>query len=46
MRMIFPSAAERDHVVNVYGAVKGLNETTDRLDEYLSGLQDKEQPGA
>jgi uncharacterized protein YndB with AHSA1/START domain len=35
MRMIFPSAAERDHVVNVYGAVKGLNEATDRLGEYL-----------
>jgi uncharacterized protein YndB with AHSA1/START domain len=31
MRMIFPSATERDHVVNVYGAVQGLNETTDRL---------------
>lgn len=35
MRMIFPSAAERDHVVNVYGAVQGLNDTTDRLSEYL-----------
>jgi len=35
MRMIFPSAAERDHMVNVYGAVQGLNDTMDRLGEYL-----------
>ena len=35
MRMIFPSAAERDQVVNVYGAVQGLNDTMDRLGEYL-----------
>jgi uncharacterized protein YndB with AHSA1/START domain len=46
MRMIFPSTAERDHVVNVYGAIQGLNDTTDRLDEYLHGLQDNGQPGA
>ena len=46
MRMIFPSAAERDHVVNVFGAVEGLNDTTDRLGEYLRGLQDNGQPGA
>ena len=38
MRMIFPSASERDHVVNVYGAVQGLNDTTDRLSEYLRDL--------
>lgn len=35
LRMIFPSAAERDHVVKVYGAVQGLNDTMDRLGEYL-----------
>jgi hypothetical protein len=35
MRMIFPSAAERDQEVNVYGAVQGLNDTMDRLGEYL-----------
>jgi uncharacterized protein YndB with AHSA1/START domain len=35
MRIIFPSAEERDHVVKVYGAVQGLNETIDRLREYL-----------
>jgi uncharacterized protein YndB with AHSA1/START domain len=46
MRMIFPSAAERDHVVNVYGAVQGLNDTTDRLSEYLRGLRDNGQPSA
>jgi uncharacterized protein YndB with AHSA1/START domain len=39
MRMIFTSAAERDHVVNVYGAVQGLNETTDRLGEYLRDVK-------
>jgi uncharacterized protein YndB with AHSA1/START domain len=38
MRMVFPSVAERDHVVNVYGAVQGLNDTTDRLGEYLSTM--------
>jgi uncharacterized protein YndB with AHSA1/START domain len=43
MRMIFPSAAERDHVVNVYGAVQGLNETTDRLGEYLRDVKGDEQ---
>jgi hypothetical protein len=35
MRMIFPSPAERDQVVKVYGAVQGLNDTVDRLGEYL-----------
>jgi uncharacterized protein YndB with AHSA1/START domain len=35
MRMIFPSATERDHVVKVYGALKGLGETIDRLGEYI-----------
>jgi uncharacterized protein YndB with AHSA1/START domain len=28
MRMIFPSPAERDHAVKVYGAVQGLNDTS------------------
>jgi hypothetical protein len=31
VRMISPSPAERDHVVTVYGAVQGLNDTIDRL---------------
>jgi hypothetical protein len=35
MRMIFSPAAERDHIVRVYGAVQGLNDTIDRLGEYL-----------
>ena len=37
MRMIFPSAEERDHLVNAYGALKGLGDTIDRLEEYLAG---------
>jgi uncharacterized protein YndB with AHSA1/START domain len=37
MRMIFPSAADRDHLVSVYGALKGLDDTIDRLGEYLAG---------
>ena len=45
IRMIFPSAVERNHVVNVYGAVQGLNDTTDRLSEYLRGLQNAGQAG-
>jgi uncharacterized protein YndB with AHSA1/START domain len=36
MRLIFPSVEERSHVVDVYGAVQGLNDTTDRLSEYLA----------
>ena len=38
MRLIFPSVEERSHVVDVYGAVQGLNDTTDRLGEYLAAL--------
>ena len=46
MRMIFPSAAERDHVVNVYGAVQGLNETTDRLGEHLAARSEGTGPSS
>jgi uncharacterized protein YndB with AHSA1/START domain len=36
MRMQFPSAAARVHVVKTYGAVEGLNETFGRLEERLA----------
>src|SRR5882724_10217009 len=35
MRMLFPSAAAREHVVNKYGAIEGANQTLGRLAEYL-----------
>jgi uncharacterized protein YndB with AHSA1/START domain len=35
MRMQFPSAAARDHVIKTYGAVDGLNQTLGRLEERL-----------
>jgi uncharacterized protein YndB with AHSA1/START domain len=36
MRMVFPTAAERDRVVKEFGADKGLFETLDRLREYVA----------
>ena len=38
MRMLFPSAATRDLVVNTYGAVEGANQTLDRLAEQLARM--------
>jgi uncharacterized protein YndB with AHSA1/START domain len=36
MRMLFPSAAERDRVIAEYGADKGLIQTLGRLEEYVA----------
>jgi uncharacterized protein YndB with AHSA1/START domain len=36
MRMLFPSAETRHHVVEKYGAVAGANQTLDRLAEHLT----------
>ena len=36
MRMVFPSANARDHIVQTYGAVEGLNQTLGRLGEYVA----------
>jgi uncharacterized protein YndB with AHSA1/START domain len=38
MRMIFATAAARTHVIDTYGADKGLTETIGRLAEYVAGL--------
>lgn len=38
MRMVFPSAATLDHVVEKYGAVEGLDQTLGCLAEYLAKL--------
>ncbi len=38
MRMLFPSAAARDHVVKTYGAVEGANQTLGRLEAYLAAF--------
>jgi len=35
-RMVFPTAAHRDHVVKVYGAIEGAKQNFDRLGEYLA----------
>lgn len=39
MRMLFDSVAERDFVVEKYGAIQGGNQTLDRLAEYLETLR-------
>ncbi len=36
MRMVFETAAERDHVAEKYGAVEGGKQTLERLGEYLA----------
>jgi uncharacterized protein YndB with AHSA1/START domain len=36
MQMLFKSAAERNQVVEKYSAVEGLNQTLDKLGEYLA----------
>jgi uncharacterized protein YndB with AHSA1/START domain len=44
IRMVFPSAADRDFVVKEYGAIQGGQETLERLAEYLpkmGGLADE-----
>ncbi len=38
-RMLFESAAQRDKVVKEFGAVEGLNQTLDRLGEYVAKAQ-------
>ena len=35
-RMLFESAAQRDKVAKEFGAVEGLNQTLDRLEEQLA----------
>ena len=40
MRAVFPSAAERDRVIKVYGADKGAVQTLARLADYLAHRAD------
>ena len=40
-RMLFPTAAARDHVVREYGAIEGGQQTLERLGEQLAALQTK-----
>jgi uncharacterized protein YndB with AHSA1/START domain/DNA-binding transcriptional ArsR family regulator len=35
IRMVFPSASERDRVANAYGAIEGGRQTLERLSEHL-----------
>ena len=44
MRMIFPSAAARVHVIDTYGADKGLTETIGRLADYVTSGTTKSDP--
>lgn len=39
IRMVFPSAEERDQVVKVYGAIEGGHQTLDRLAAYVARLR-------
>ncbi|MGH7997728.1 MAG: SRPBCC domain-containing protein [Opitutaceae bacterium] len=38
IRMVFPTAAERDQVVRDFGAIEGGKQTLDRLAEYLPNI--------
>lgn len=38
MRMVFPSAEQRDYVVKKHGAIEGANQTLDRLAGHLLGM--------
>jgi hypothetical protein len=38
IRMVFPSAAERDHVVKEFGAIEGGKQTLERLGDYLAKM--------
>ena len=40
-RMVFPSAATRDHVVKEFGAIEGGKQTLERLGEQLAAMQSK-----
>jgi uncharacterized protein YndB with AHSA1/START domain len=40
MRLLFPSAAERETVVKTYHAIEGANQTLDRLSEQLEKMQE------
>ncbi len=44
MKSVFPSAAERDHVVKVYGAVQGGIQHLGRLAEHLAQSGSKQRP--
>jgi uncharacterized protein YndB with AHSA1/START domain len=44
MRMVFPSATERDQVVKEYDAIEGANQTLDRLAEHVSQLSGARPP--
>lgn len=43
MRMLFPSAAERDLVVKEYGAIEGGNQTLGRLEKYLTNMNTQKE---
>jgi len=45
MRMLFPSAEARRHVVEKYGAVEGANQTLDRLAERFTQTAAEQLPG-
>ncbi len=44
VRMLFESSAERDRVAKEFGAVEGLNQTLERLDEQLARLSTANSP--
>jgi uncharacterized protein YndB with AHSA1/START domain len=38
MRMLFPTAAERDRTIEKFGALEGQKQTLNRLEEYLAKM--------
>jgi uncharacterized protein YndB with AHSA1/START domain len=44
IRMIFPSAADRDFVVKEFGAIEGGKQTLERLGEYLAKISNSKTP--
>ena len=38
MKMVFPTAAARDHVVQEFGATEGANQTLSRLEQHLTTM--------
>jgi len=38
LRMVFPSAAERDRIVKEFGAIEGGKQTLEKLGEYLAEM--------
>lgn len=43
MRVVFPTAEERDHVVKEFGAVEGGNQTISKLEAHIGKMTEKQE---